>query len=125
MRRLTFRRLSLALARALMLGHRAAQDQLPGRQDFEGNRPSGFFVLDDLSPESLGAFLALHEHRVFVAATLWGINPFDQWGVELGKTMAADLLPRLDSGDAVGLDGSTAGLLAQLRPGEPAKSQVA
>jgi glucose-6-phosphate isomerase len=57
----------------------------------------------------------LQEHRVFVSGSVWGINSFDQWGVELGKVLAADIAPRLTSGDATGLDGSTAGLLARLR----------
>jgi glucose-6-phosphate isomerase len=72
-------------------------------------------VLDRLTPRSLGALIAMYEHRVFTSGAIWGINSFDQWGVELGKALASDLLPRLASGDAVGLDGSTAGLLARLR----------
>jgi glucose-6-phosphate isomerase len=59
--------------------------------------------------------IALQEHRVFVSGSLWGINSFDQWGVELGKVLAKDIEPRLASGDVSGLDGSTAGLLARLR----------
>ncbi|MGA0609945.1 glucose-6-phosphate isomerase [Caldimonas sp. KR1-144] len=82
---------------------------------FPGNRPSTTFVLDQLTPRSLGALIALYEHRVFTSGALWGINSFDQWGVELGKALCNDLLPRLASGDAQGLDGSTAGLLARLR----------
>jgi len=57
----------------------------------------------------------MYEHRVFTSGALWGINSFDQWGVELGKALASQLLPRLASGDASGLDGSTAALLARLR----------
>jgi glucose-6-phosphate isomerase len=56
----------------------------------------------------------MYEHRVFVSGALWGINSFDQWGVELGKALCNALLPRLDSGDVAGLDGSTAGLLKRL-----------
>lgn len=82
---------------------------------FPGNRPSSTFVLDALTPRSLGALVALYEHRVFTSGALWGINSFDQWGVELGKALCNDLLPRLASGDAQGLDGSTAGLLSRLR----------
>ena len=74
-------------------------------------------LLDELTPESLGALLALHEHRVFVAGTVWGINSFDQWGVELGKNLATDLLGRMASGDVAGLDTSTAGLLVWSRGG--------
>jgi glucose-6-phosphate isomerase len=82
---------------------------------FPGNRPSTTLLLERLTPRALGALIALYEHRVFTSGALWGINSFDQWGVELGKALCNDLLPRLSSGDAQGLDGSTAGLLARLR----------
>lgn len=103
---------ALAQSQALMAGGQAAPGQLPGHQDFPGNRPSTFMVLDALTPASLGALLALHEHRVFVAGVLWGINSFDQWGVELGKTLARDLRERMNTRDYKGLDASTAGLLS-------------
>jgi glucose-6-phosphate isomerase len=83
-------------------------------RSFPGNRPSTSFVLDALTPRSLGALIAMYEHRVFTSAAIWGINAFDQWGVELGKALAGGLLPRLASGDTTGLDASTAGLLARL-----------
>lgn len=102
---------ALAQAQALMQGATAGEGQLPGHQDFPGNRPSTFMLLDSLTPESLGALLALHEHRVFVAGTVWGINSFDQWGVELGKTLARDLQKRMKTGCIEGIDASTAGLL--------------
>jgi glucose-6-phosphate isomerase len=102
---------ALAQAQALMLGKTDAG----GHKHFTGNRPSTFLLLDDLTPASLGALIALQEHRVFVSGSLWGINSFDQWGVELGKVLARDVEARLASGDAVGLDGSTAGLLRRLR----------
>ena len=86
-----------------------------GHRNFPGNRPSTFLLLDDLTPASFGALIALQEHRVFVSGAVWGINSFDQWGVELGKVLAKDIEPRLQSGDVSGLDGSTAGLLAKLR----------
>ena len=101
---------ALAQAQALMQG-------LPdpgGHRDFPGNRPSSFLLLEALTPASLGALIALNEHRVFVSGSVWGVNSFDQWGVELGKSLALDLLPRLQGGDASGLDASTAGLLARL-----------
>ena len=101
----------LAQAQALMLG----KEDAGGHKHFTGNRPSTFLVLDELTPTSLGALIALQEHRVFVSGSLWGINSFDQWGVELGKVLAKDVEARLASGDASGLDGSTAGLLARLR----------
>ena len=104
---------ALAQAQALMVG-KEGED---GHRDFPGNRPSTFLLLDELSPASLGALIALQEHRVFVSGSLWGINSFDQWGVELGKVLAKDIEARLDSGDAAGLDGSTAGLLERLRTG--------
>ena len=104
---------ALAQAQALMVG-KEGED---GHRDFPGNRPSTFLLLDELSPASLGALIALQEHRVFVSGSLWGINSFDQWGVELGKVLAKDIEPRLASGDAAGLDGSTAGLLERLRAG--------
>jgi glucose-6-phosphate isomerase len=91
-----------------------------GHRNFSGDRPSTFFVLDKLTPASLGAFVALYEHRVFTSGSLWGIDSFDQWGVELGKVLAQDLAPRLASGDTQGLDPSTAGLLARLRRTPPA-----
>jgi glucose-6-phosphate isomerase len=101
----------LAQAQALMVG----KSDAGGHKNFPGNRPSTFLLLDDLTPASLGALIALQEHRVFVSGSLWGINSFDQWGVELGKVLAKDIEARLTSGDASGLDGSTAGLLARLR----------
>jgi len=101
----------LAQAQALMVG----KSDAGGHKHFPGNRPSTFLLLDDLTPASLGALIALQEHRVFVSGSLWGINSFDQWGVELGKVLAKDIEARLASGDASGLDGSTAGLLARLR----------
>ena len=101
----------LAQAQALMVGKADAG----GHKNFAGNRPSSFLLLDDLTPTSLGALIALQEHRVFVSGSVWGINSFDQWGVELGKVLARDVEARLASGDPSGLDGSTAGLLARLR----------
>ena len=86
-----------------------------GHKNFPGNRPSSFLLLDELTPASLGALIALQEHRVFVSGSLWGINCFDQWGVELGKVLAKEVEARLGNGDTSGLDGSTAGLLAKLR----------
>ena len=101
----------LAQAQALMLG----QQDAAGHRHMPGNRPSTFLLLEELTPASLGALIALYEHRVFVAGSLWGINSFDQWGVELGKVLAKNIEPRLSSGDVAGLDASTAGLLQRLR----------
>jgi glucose-6-phosphate isomerase len=101
---------ALAQAQALMQG----QADAGGHRHFPGNRPSVFFILERLDPRSLGALVALHEHRVFTSGRIWGVNSFDQWGVELGKALAQDLEPRLASLDASGLDPSTAGLLRRL-----------
>ncbi|MEP7281141.1 MAG: glucose-6-phosphate isomerase [Rubrivivax sp.] len=123
----------LAQSQALMLGKTADaardepaptasaqvdRDALARQRSFPGNRPSTTLLLDALTPRALGALIALYEHRVFTSGALWGINSFDQWGVELGKALASRLLPRLvgpRSGDTTGLDGSTAGLLERLR----------
>ncbi|MBE7942154.1 MULTISPECIES: glucose-6-phosphate isomerase [Ramlibacter] len=102
---------ALAQAQALMQGRPDAG----GHRDFPGNRPSSFFILDRLDPASLGAFIAMQEHRVFTSGSIWGIDSFDQWGVELGKVLAQDIVPRLATGEVQGLDASTAGLLARLR----------
>ncbi|MFI0547052.1 MAG: glucose-6-phosphate isomerase [Brachymonas sp.] len=103
---------ALAQAQALMNGKPSPED---GHRHFAGNRPSTFILLDSLTPASFGALIALYEHRVFCAGVIWGINSFDQFGVELGKQLARDLAPRLASGDADGLDASTAGLIAKIR----------
>ena len=105
---------AVAQAQALMVGSSDGS----GHKHFPGNRPSTFLLLEDLTPASLGALLALQEHRVFVSGSIWGINSFDQWGVELGKVLAQDIEPRLRSGDAAGLDASTAGLLLRMRAGQ-------
>ncbi|WP_431095099.1 glucose-6-phosphate isomerase [Polaromonas aquatica] len=101
---------ALAQAQALMQG----KEDGGGHKHFPGNRPSTFLLLERLTPASLGALIALQEHRVFVSGAIWGINSFDQWGVELGKVLAKDIEPRLRSGDLSGLDGSTAGLLRKI-----------
>lgn len=101
----------LAQAQALMQG----KADPGGHRHFTGNRPSTFLLLERLDPASLGALIALQEHRVFSSGALWGINSFDQWGVELGKVLAHDITPRLASGDTAGLDASTAGLIKRLR----------
>ncbi|WP_090043727.1 glucose-6-phosphate isomerase [Limnohabitans sp. 2KL-27] len=101
----------IAQAQALMLG----KADEGGHKHFPGNRPSTFLLLDELTPASLGALIALQEHRVFVSGSVWGINSFDQWGVELGKVLAQDIHARMASGDNAGLDASTAALLQRLR----------
>lgn len=89
-------------------------DRLAPHRAFPGDRPSTTILYRRLDPFTLGRLIALHEHRVFVQGALWGINSFDQWGVELGKKLAAAVLPALE-GEIAGLDGSTAGLIGALR----------
>lgn len=77
-----------------------------------GNRPSNTFLYDKLDPRTLGMLIALYEHKVFVQGTIWGINSFDQWGVELGKKLANELLPMIEERIApTGRDTSTLGLI--------------
>ncbi len=83
---------------------------------FTGNRPSITLAYKTLDPYTFGRLIALYEHRVFVEATIWGINAYDQWGVELGKELATGLQPVVEGKqDTKGLDASTAGLLRHLR----------
>lgn len=120
----------LAQSQALMLGKTTAQallekaptaskslnsQVLAQQRTFPGNRPSTTLLLEQLTPRSLGALIALYEHRVFVSGAIWGINSFDQWGVELGKALCNALLPRMEAGDVTGLDGSTAGLIKKIQ----------
>ena len=82
-----------------------------------GNRPSNILVMNRIAPFELGALVALYEHKVFVQSAIWGINAFDQWGVELGKHLARQLHARQDSGDWQGVDASTQGLMHRLAAG--------
>lgn len=80
-----------------------------------GNKPSNTLVLDKLSPASLGALIALYEHKVFVQGVIWGLNSFDQWGVELGKTLETRIYKAMqDDSKLAHLDSSTAGLIQRL-----------
>ncbi|MDP3854999.1 glucose-6-phosphate isomerase [Phenylobacterium sp.] len=90
-------------------------DELAPQKTFHGNRPSSFILLDALTPQSLGALLALYEHKTFVEGVLWEINSFDQWGVELGKTLAVAVLKELEGGAPGAHDPSTADLIARLK----------
>ena len=120
----------IAQAEALMVGRGeadvreelAAQGLSPAEMDilapqrtFPGDRPSSFILMQALTPEALGALIALHEHKVFVEGVLWGINSFDQWGVELGKTLATRILAELEGGAPGVHDPSTADLVARLK----------
>jgi glucose-6-phosphate isomerase len=64
---------------------------------FEGNRPSNTILMDRLTPAALGKLVALYEHAVFTQGTIWNIDSFDQWGVELGKVLAQRIIPELES----------------------------
>ena len=86
---------------------------------FPGNRPSNTVLLERLDPFTLGALVAAYEHRTFVQGVIWGVNSFDQWGVELGKQLAARVLDELDPHAATtadaGHDRSTQGLIERYR----------
>jgi glucose-6-phosphate isomerase len=120
----------IAQAEALMVGKSEAQvraelaargvpageiETLAPQRTFPGDRPSAFILLDRLDPERLGALLALYEHKTFVEGVLWQINSFDQWGVELGKSLATKVLGELEGGPTGAHDPSTARLIGKLR----------
>jgi glucose-6-phosphate isomerase len=103
-----------ALATKKLQGNDLAQ-RVP-HSVFPGNQPSNTLVYQKLTPRVLGALTALYEHSVFVQSVLWGINAFDQWGVELGKEVARELLPELTGGRFIGgHDASTDGLLNYIK----------
>ncbi|TAL00553.1 MAG: glucose-6-phosphate isomerase [Rhodospirillaceae bacterium] len=111
---------AFAQTEALMRGR--SQDEVTGtaevlkpHRSFSGNRPSTTIVLDAVTPASLGMLIALYEHKVFVQGLIWGVDSFDQWGVELGKELATGLLPALRGTGAAPRDSSTAGLVATYR----------
>ena len=106
--------LASALAQAAALTHGATTPGHP-EKDTPGNAPSTTIVLPELTPHSLGALIALYEHKVFVQGVVWNINSFDQMGVELGKGIAKTLVPALDGGAApAGSDSSTLGMIERL-----------
>jgi glucose-6-phosphate isomerase len=121
---------AIAQAEALLVGRPEAEvraelqakgldaaeiDELAPQRTFPGDRPSSFILLERLDPERLGALIALYEHKTFVEGVLWGLNSFDQWGVELGKTLAARVLGELQGGPAASHDPSTEALIARLK----------
>jgi glucose-6-phosphate isomerase len=120
----------LAQAEALLIGRKEAEvaQELQARglsreaiaglapqRTFPGNRPSSLLMIERLTPETLGALLALYEHKTFVEGVVWGINSFDQWGVELGKSLATRILGELEGGAALQHDPSTAAWVSALR----------
>lgn len=105
------------LAQGAALMHGRSGEQVPASRRHPGNRPSNTLLLSELSPHNLGALIALYEHKVFCQASLWNINPFDQWGVELGKAIAGHLLD--GTGAQAPIDPSTHRLRQILRHGRP------
>jgi glucose-6-phosphate isomerase len=115
---------ALAQAQALAFGKTAAEVKSEGAPDwlvphrtFEGNRPSNMILIDRLTPRTLGSLIALYEHSVFVQGVIWDINAFDQWGVELGKSLALKIIPQLEgsSESLTGQDSSTGALIQRCR----------
>jgi glucose-6-phosphate isomerase len=107
---------AVAQAEALLVG-RPPTETPDAQRAFPGDRPSSFILMDRLDPERLGALIALYEHKTFVEGVIWEINSFDQWGVELGKTLAVRVLSELEGGAAGAHDPSTAALIARLKVG--------
>lgn len=108
---------SFAEAKSLLeaKGMKDSLDIQAAHRVFSGNRPSTTLIYDKLTPRTLGRIIALYEHRVFVEGIIWGLNSFDQWGVELGKELATAILPLIKSGAGFeGKDGSTRGLLQKI-----------
>jgi len=114
----------VAQSEALAFGKTAEQVEAEGTQDwlvphrvFDGNRPSNTILVERLTPQSLGALVALYEHSVFTQGAIWRIDSFDQWGVELGKVLAQRIIPELESPSEPRLahDGSTNNLIRRLR----------
>ncbi len=113
-----------AQAEALAFGKTADEVKAEGTPDwlvphrtFPGNRPSNVLLADELTPEVLGALIALYEHSVFTQGVIWNIDSFDQWGVELGKVLAKRIIPELESPaePALGHDSSTNALIRRYR----------
>ena len=122
----------LAQSEALAFGKTPEQVRAEGTPDwlvphqvFEGNRPSNTILADRLTPGLLGKLVALYEHNVFTQGVIWNINPFDKWGVELGKQLAAAILPELESQVPTELkhDSSTNNLVRRYRKMKSAPSQ--
>jgi glucose-6-phosphate isomerase len=110
---------TLAEARAEMKAQKMKPrdiEDLAPHKVFPGNRPSNTLLYRRLDPETLGKIIALYEHKIFVQGVIWGINSFDQWGVELGKTLAKELLPMVEGkAPAIDRDASTLGLIDAIR----------
>ena len=120
----------LAQSEALAFGKTTAEVKSEGTRPelvphraFDGNRPSNTLLADRLTPETLGKLVALYEHSVFTQGAIWNINPFDQWGVELGKALAQRILPEIESKVIPKLkhDSSTNNLIRRYRKMKAAK----
>ena len=113
----------LAQTQALAFGKTAdevraegANEELVSHKTFPGNRATNTLLMSKLTPRSLGQLIALYEHKIFVQGVIWGINSFDQWGVELGKSLAKNIdQALLDGSDLTGADGSTLSLIRIVR----------
>ena len=121
----------IAQAEALAFGKTSEQVKAEGTPDwlaphrtFEGNRPTNMILAERLTPETLGKLVALYEHSVFTQGTIWNIDSFDQWGVELGKVLANKIIPELESGAEPDLrhDSSTTALIRRYRAAKAARS---
>ncbi|MEO0612671.1 MAG: glucose-6-phosphate isomerase, partial [Pseudomonadota bacterium] len=122
----------LAQPKALMLGKDEASvrddlaeqgvpeneiDRLARHRTFPGNRPTNAILMEMLTPETLGALIALYEHKIFCQGVIWQVNSFDQWGVELGKVLASEILPALkeENMPMTDHDPSTAALIQRIK----------
>ena len=103
-----------ALVRAIA-GAEGVPEALVPFRTFEGNRPTNTLLCDELTPETLGALIALYEHKVFVQGAIWDVFSFDQWGVQLGKVLAKKIIPELTSSSPLSHDSSTNALIARFR----------
>ncbi|MBE2266610.1 MAG: glucose-6-phosphate isomerase, partial [Anaerolinea sp.] len=93
-------------------GSNAPVEVLVAAKTFEGNKPTNSFLFRQMTPETLGALIALYEHKIFTQGMIWNINPYDQWGVELGKQLAKVIEPELVTDTpATTHDSSTNGLI--------------
>jgi glucose-6-phosphate isomerase len=90
---------------------------LAPHREFEGNRPTNTLLAERLTPQTLGALIALYEHSVFTQGAIWDIDSFDQWGVELGKVLAQRIVPELENSSEPQLahDSSTNALIRRYR----------
>ena len=104
----------LAFGNGALGGEGDKADKFAKFKQYRGNQPSTTLLLDSLTPRTLGSLIALYEHKVYVMSVIWDINPFDQWGVEVGKVMANSVYHALETKQTQGFDGSTNGLLARI-----------